>query len=161
MKRSYQITLLELKKAKISIKIDKVTEDCNQFAGDYMKEITREMIKIYKLKEFDFMGYKLIKRDATYHHLVKKENGGKETIENGAVLMPNSHQYLHLIEYKEYDIYYAVNEIMKICNKKGFVEIDDLKIISQLLKMFEEEHIKDENSKGRRLIRTKFLDRLY
>ena len=126
-----------------------------------MKSITRQMIRIYNLKEHDFMGYKLVKDNATYHHLIKKENGGKETIDNGAILMPVSHQYLHIIEFKEFNIYDAVNKIMTICNKKGCIEKEDLVIISELLKMFEKEHIKDKTSKGKSLIRYQHLDRIY
>lgn len=126
-----------------------------------MKPITREMIKIYNLKDFDFMGYHLIKNNATYHHLIKRENGGKATLDNGAVLMPDSHTYLHLIEFKEYKIYDAINKIMMICNKKGCIEKEDLVIISELLRMFEEEHIKDKTSKGKLLIKHQYLERLF
>lgn len=129
--------------------------------GELMKEITRQMIRIYGLKEFDFMGYKLIKNNATFHHLIKKENGGRETIDNGAVLMPVSHSYLHLIEFKNFDIYYSINSIMKICNKKGCINKEDLLVISELLHMFEDEHKNDLTSKRKRLIKNEFKDRLY
>lgn len=119
------------------------------------------MIKIYNLKDYDFMGYRLIKSQATYHHLIKKEHQGKETINNGSVLMPISHNYLHIIEYKEFEIFDAINKIMKICNKKGVVEVSDLKIINELLKMFEEEHRLDKTSKGKILIKHQYLDRIY
>ena len=52
-----------------------------------MKPITKEMIKIYNLDKLCFMGYTLDK-NATFHHIVKKEHGGKEDITNGAVLNP-------------------------------------------------------------------------
>jgi len=126
-----------------------------------MKQITRDMIKIYNLKDYDFMGYKLIKSQATYHHLIKREHNGKETISNGSILMPVAHNYLHIIEYKEYEIFDAINKIMKICNKKGAVEVSDLKIINELLKMFEEEHKQDKTSKGKILIKHQYLDRIY
>lgn len=126
-----------------------------------MKQITKDMIKIYNLKDYDFMGYRLIKSQATYHHLIKKEHQGKETINNGSVLMPISHNYLHIIEYKEFEIFDAINKIMKICNKKGVVEVSDLKIINELLKMFEEEHRLDKTSKGKILIKHQYLDRIY
>lgn len=129
--------------------------------GDTMKNITKEMIKIYNLKDFDFMGYKLVKNQTTFHHIIKKENKGEAKISNGSVLMPENHTYLHIIEHKEYKIYDAINKIMLICNKKGKIEIEDLIIINELLKMFEEEHMEDKTSKGKTLIKEKYLDRIY
>ena len=60
-----------------------------------MKTITKEMLRIYKpISNLDWMNYKLVKDKATFHHIVKRENGGKEVLENGAILMPEAHQYL-------------------------------------------------------------------
>ena len=75
-----------------------------------MRAITREMIYLYNLKDLCFMGYTLDK-DATYHHIVKRCDGGEETIENGAVLNPYAHEYLHIIEYKDIETYIAINKI--------------------------------------------------
>lgn len=48
-----------------------------------MKQITRGMIKLYNLDKLCFMGYKL-DRNATFHHIKKREHGGDEEISNGA-----------------------------------------------------------------------------
>ena len=54
-----------------------------------MKQITREMLHIYKpLSNMDWMNYRLVRKDLTFHHLVKREDGGKQVISNGALLMP-------------------------------------------------------------------------
>ena len=67
-----------------------------------MKEITKEMLKIYKpYSNLDWMNYRLVKKDLTFHHIKKREDGGEQIIENGALLMPIAHQYLHIIEYKD------------------------------------------------------------
>ena len=68
-----------------------------------MKPITLEMINIYKIRKlgYDFMGYTFSKpQELSFHHLiVPKRLGGKETIENGAILKQcTSHDYLHRIE---------------------------------------------------------------
>ena len=126
-----------------------------------MRSITKEMIKIYNLDKWCFMGYKLDK-NATFHHIVKKEHGGKEEIDNGAVLNPFAHQYLHIIEYKDMQTYNAINKILKVINNQHDRPTkEQLEIISCLLRMFEEDHAKDKSSKGKRLIKHQYLDRYY
>lgn len=126
-----------------------------------MRTITKEMIKIYNLDKWCFMGYKLDKT-ATFHHIVKKEHGGKEEIDNGAVLNPFAHQYLHIIEYKDIGTYEAINRILKVINEqRDRPTKEQLEIISYLLRMFEEDHSNDKSSKGKRLIRHQYLDRYY
>ena len=53
-----------------------------------MKEVTKELIKIYNLEalHYDFMGYPFKSiNNLNYHHLlIPKRKGGSETIENGA-----------------------------------------------------------------------------
>ena len=52
-----------------------------------MKEITREMLKIYKpISGLDWMNYKIVRRDMTAHHILKKEAGGKLEQSNIALL---------------------------------------------------------------------------
>ena len=43
-----------------------------------LKNITREMLKIYKPYSYlDWMNYRLVKKDLTAHHIKKRENGGR------------------------------------------------------------------------------------
>ena len=126
-----------------------------------MKNITKQMIKIYNLDKFCFMGYTL-DRNATFHHIVKCEEEGKEEISNGAVLNPYAHEYLHIIEYKDYDTFIAINKILEIINnQKDRPTKEQYQIISKLLGMFEEEHKHDKTSKNKTLIKHKYLDRFY
>lgn len=119
------------------------------------------MIKIYNLDKLCFMGYTLDKT-ASFHHIVKREHGGKEVIENGAVLNKTAHEYLHIIEYKDYDTFIAINKILKIINEqKDKPTIEQLQIISKLLSMFEEEHRYDKTSKNKRLIKHQYMERYY
>ena len=40
-----------------------------------MKQITREMLKIYQpLSNMDWMNYRLVRKDLTAHHILKKED---------------------------------------------------------------------------------------
>lgn len=126
-----------------------------------MKNITKQMIKIYNLDKLCFMGYTLDK-NASFHHIVKKERGGKEEISNGAVLNPYAHEYLHIIEYKDIGTYIAINKILKIINEqRDRPTTEQLEIISKILSMFEEEHKEEKTSKGKRLIKHQYLDRFY
>ena len=54
-----------------------------------MNRVTKEMLKIYKpLSNLDWMNYKLVRRDVTFHHIRKAEHQGKRVVSNGALLMP-------------------------------------------------------------------------
>ena len=89
-----------------------------------MKEITKLMIKEYKLMKlgYDFMGYDITnKNNLSFHHLIvphrncKAMGLGEGYLErNGAILNQNtSHDYLHLIEAKDYDMFLAItNELI-------------------------------------------------
>lgn len=130
-----------------------------------MKSIIRDMIKIYRIDKlgFDFCGYALQKGDIyTYHHnIIARRNGGKETITNGAILCgKSSHPYLHLIESKDYDIFLAITSEMIDQNIKGYLDIDNLRRINDLLAMFEREHCHDRCKKGKLLIKDSYLRRV-
>lgn len=126
-----------------------------------MKEVTREMLKIYvPYSNMDWLNYTLVKKDLTFHHIRKREDGGKATIENGALLMPVGHQYLHLIEYKDIETYIAINKIFEVVNgQKAEPTPEQRQIIEYLLKSFEKKHKWDKGSKGKLLIKYKYKDR--
>gem|GEM_PF-1204014 len=85
-----------------------------------MKDVTREMIRIYKLKNHDWLNFKIVKmEDITFHHIKKDEDGGKYNIDNGALLTDIAHQYLHCIERHDLDIYNAINRVFKEINEQG------------------------------------------
>ena len=126
-----------------------------------MRDITKRMIKIYNLDKLCFMGYTL-DRTASFHHIIKREHGGKEVIENGAVLNKTAHEYLHIIEYKDIGTYIAINKILKIINEqRDKPTTEQLEIISKILSMFEEEHKHDKTSKNKILIKHQYLERYY
>ena len=126
-----------------------------------MTEITKEMLKIYKpYSNMDWMNYKLVRKDLTFHHIVKRENGGKREISNGALLIPVAHQYLHLIEYKDKETYNAINKIFYYINQQRYEPTREQRgIIEYLLQEFEKVHKNDKNSKGKSLIQYKYRQR--
>lgn len=126
-----------------------------------MKKVVRDMLKIYKpYSSLDWMNYKLVKKDVTFHHIQKRCDGGRLEINNGGLLMPNSHAYLHLIEFLDLNTYLSLNEIFKDVNYQGYEpEYEQRLIIESLLSTFESVHRWDKGSKGKLLIKRKYLER--
>ena len=127
-----------------------------------MKQITKDMIRIYKIKElgFDFAGYKLQKGDIyTYHHnIIAKRNGGPETIWNGAILCGKTmHPYLHLIEQYDPEIFYLITSELIDENIKRKLTLDSLRRIRTLLEYFEKEHCSTRTKKGNLLIKESYV----
>ena len=127
-----------------------------------MKNIMRDMLKIYvPVSGLDWLNYKLVKEDLSFHHIVKKCDKGKKRIENGAILQSNnSHPYLHLIETMDIETYIALNEIFLEVNKqKREPDISQRYRIEEILQLFENKHRWDKGCNGNILIKKKYLDR--
>lgn len=126
-----------------------------------MKKIKITMINAYKMDKMDWMGYYLVGNDIfTYHHIKKKENGGLLTFNNGAILTSIAHPYLHVIEYKDLDMYKYINLILQNINYQGYMPtLEQLRIIDNVLKQFEREHSGEINHKGRYLIKEEYVSR--
>jgi hypothetical protein len=120
-----------------------------------------EMLEIYKpISGLDWLNYKLVKDKVTFHHIKKRDNGGKKTIENGALLMPIAHQYLHLIESKDMNIYIGINKIFEYINQQQYEPTaEQRQMLEYLLLQFENQHRFDKGSKGKMLIKHKYLER--
>lgn len=130
-----------------------------------MKEITGQMVKIYNIKYFDFMGYDIKRKESlSFHHLIVarrycKQQGLGEGyyLWNGAILVQNtSHDYLHTIEHIDYDVFCALSSEMIDMNIKGCLDIQNLRQIKDILLYFEREHDRDRNKKGRLLIKQEY-----
>lgn len=124
-------------------------------------KIKQEMLKIYKpVSHLDWMNYKLVKTEVTYHHIQKESDGGKKTVENGALLMPIAHQYLHLIENIEIEAYVRLNEIFKVVNEQRHEPTPEQRaMVEYILQVFESVHRWDKGNKGKILIQKKYLKR--
>lgn len=126
-----------------------------------MKEVTRELITMFKPRHIDWMGYDIRSiNDLNYHHIIKREHGGPFTIDNGALLRGDtSHEYLHIIEDRDLDMYVYINKILKDINEQRFKPTrEQLLQIRDVLLSFEREHDHDTNSKGKLLIKRKYVD---
>ena len=126
-----------------------------------MNKTTIEMLKIYKpYSNLDWLNYRLVREQATFHHIEKREDGGRQIITNGAILMPIPHQYLHIIEYKDIKTYTTINKMFKIINNQRYEPTrDQREIMECLLQDFEYHHSDDRNAKGKLLIKDEYRKR--
>ena len=127
-----------------------------------MKQITKEMLRIYPaISGLDWMNYRLVKKNLTAHHIIKKEDGGKlERCNIALLLMPIPHQYLHIIEFKDWKTYKHINDVFKLVNEQGYEPTKEQReTIEYLLSKFERVHEKDRNSKGKILIKSEYKQR--
>ena len=106
-----------------------------------MKSITNKMVEIYETYEYDWMNYLIIDNEITFHHIKKKEDGGRLEISNGALLTPRAHKYLHFIENVDYDIYKRLNNMFKNINlREQKINEKQKLIVEYLLLKFEVEN---------------------
>ena len=130
-----------------------------------MKEVTKELIKIYKLEalHYDFMGYPFKSiNNLNYHHLlIPKRKGGSETIENGAALnMYTSHPYLHIIECYDNDRFIYITDNIQAQKILLQLEKENLQKISSCLKGFEQEWSGKTTKKGKEIIKEEYTRRI-
>lgn len=137
-----------------------------------MRGITNLMINEFKLRELgmDMMGYKVVRdNDYSFHHLiVPHRDCRKKRIEsdgyvrwNGAILSTKSaHPYLHLIEQYKRAYFEEITNHLVVMNKKGYVDVEDLKIIHELLSDFEMMYCGDVSHKGKTLIKPEYRKRI-
>lgn len=137
-----------------------------------MKPVTSEMIKTYKIKKlrYDFMGYTVHNvNQLSFHHLIiprrdchKKGYGDGYYTWNGAILVRDTaHDYLHTIERIDRDRFLAITKYMIEENQLGKLDINELRLIRDVLLSFEKEYsdevIKGKNGKIKRLIKRDYL----
>ena len=127
---------------------------------DYtMREITRLIMNEYHIKKMDFMGYKLNKNEASYHHLIiPKRLGGEDSVDNGAVLNGRtSHPYLHIIENVCIGMFWDITDLIIEEKEVGRLDDDCLKKIDYILSCFEKENYNLRTSKGKVLIKEEYI----
>lgn len=136
-----------------------------------MKELTKIMIQKYALNKlkYDFMGYEFNKNNQlSFHHLIvprrlcESKGLGDGYVEwNGAILRQDtSHDYLHIIERYDLDMFNAITTEMIEENIKGYLDIENLKYIDDVLNCFEREYCSQRTKKGQLLIKEEYTRRL-
>ena len=121
-----------------------------------MSDILRVMIKIWDMNKTDWLGYENEER-YSFHHLVKKSDGGKKIISNGAVLHQSSHSYLHTIEYYDLDKYIYLNKILKDINEQKMMTTkEQLRQIRYILLEFQNEYENKKSSRDKPIIKKEY-----
>ena len=133
-----------------------------------MRAITQEMMSDFKIMElgYDMMGYTVEKEtQLSFHHLIIPRRNSKimgigdgYLYWNGAILRQNTaHNYLHVIERLDPEIFYLITSEMVDENIKGKIDKENLLKIRDMLLYFEREHINDVCDKGTPLIKNKYI----
>lgn len=132
-----------------------------------MREVTRNMIKKYALNKlkYDFMGYEFKdNRELSFHHLIipkkdckKMERKGFEEW-NGAILVQNTaHEYLHRVGSYDMDRFLAITFEMVDQNLKGYLDMDNIRIIDDILRSFEKEYLGVKTKNGNDIIKEEYI----
>lgn len=127
------------------------------------------MIKEFKIDKlgFDMMGYTFKrKEDLSFHHLIvpkrecKQEGLGEGYFFwNGAILKQStSHDYLHVIEKVDPEVFYAISSELIDENIMRRIEIENLKRIRDLLLYFEKEHDREHTKNGHPIIKPSYIE---
>ena len=116
-----------------------------------MLSVSKTFIKNFRLREigYDLMGFPFEdSKELTYHHLLLPTSeceylgfGNGYLKWNGVMLVrETSHDYLHVIEKWDNDIFYEINSELIDQLIKGRVEQRNIFYIHRLLQKFEEEY---------------------
>jgi len=129
-----------------------------------MKEITRIMINEYNLKKlkYDFMGYTFERTDqlSAHHLIIPARFGGKLTHDNTAILRQNtSHDYLHIIENYDYDMFLSITSELIDENVIGKLTKENLVAIRDILLCFEREYCGKTTRKGNPIIKPEYVEK--
>ena len=85
-----------------------------------MNEEIELMMKIYNTYDVDWMADEIKSPSSlTRHHIVKKESGGENSINNYALLTEDSHHLLHFLEDNYYSDYVNLNKYFLELNESG------------------------------------------
>lgn len=82
------------------------------------EKVLNELVDIFQPGNKDWLGDRITDDNPlTYHHIVKACNGGRKSINNGALLTKNSHRYLHsVLEKDDISTYTLINLKFKLLN---------------------------------------------
>lgn len=122
------------------------------------------MCNYWKILElgYDFAGFEIAKKDVSYHHLIIPNRlGGPATVQNGAILNGStSHPYIHVIENYDPDMFCAISSEMIDENIKGYLDMENILRIYDIMDCFEREYSGKRTKKGKEIIKEEYTRRL-
>lgn len=133
-----------------------------------MREITKLMVNDFNLKKlkYDFAGFKFNKtNELSFHHLIIPHKDSRSfgigdgyVYWNGAILVQStSHDYLHLIERVDRIMFLAITDELVKENKQGYVDLNNIKRIHNIMEDFEYTHKNERGKKGKLLIKKEYI----
>lgn len=126
-----------------------------------MTKLKNKLYQKFNLEQLgvDFMGYEFDSiKDFTYHHIQPKNYGGKTTFDNGALLIKDSHSYIHTIESYDFKLFIELSQELKNEHIDGITK-EHLIAIRQMLEFFENKFEYQYTKKGLPIIKEGFVRR--
>ena len=127
-----------------------------------MREETKILVGYYGIDDgLDWLNFKIDNpRELQFHHIIKKSDGGKMTLDNGAILTPNAHQFLHTIERYDIEIYNAIKKMFKLYVMQKSSPTDEQRELMQII--LNVAYLRFENAKtkkGKPILKERFKNR--
>lgn len=137
-----------------------------------MLAVSKDIIKNFKIYEagYDFMGYLFENPwELSFHHLVVPRKdciklGYGEGYEywNGVILVrETAHNYLHIIEQYDKELFYDITSELVLEKIKGRLDSKNIHNIDLLLKKFEKEYENEKGYDNTILIKEKYKKRIF
>lgn len=134
-----------------------------------MQEVSKLMIRDFNIRKlgYDFMGYNVNRNSSlSFHHLIvpkrecrKQGLGDGYDYWNGVILVQDtSHEYLHLIEQYDREMFEDITMQMIFQKMKGHLDVENLTNIKEMLLDFERRFEGLHTSKGRVLIKDNYIN---
>lgn len=125
-----------------------------------MSRLRERLYKDYNIEElgYDFMGYEFnSKKDLSTHHIIPRHTGGQTKKNNLCVLNRyTSHNYIHLIEDYDYKVFLQISKCLMEQVKNRKVDLDEIRRIDELLRLFEYKYRNEESRTGELLIKPEY-----
>ena len=82
-----------------------------------MDQTLQDLLDIFRPDGFDWMNFVLTKGNPyTYHHILERYNGGKRSIDNGAILTKRAHRFLNMLQLFYPDAYDDLQNVFRRIN---------------------------------------------
>lgn len=127
-----------------------------------MSKLKDRLFNNFELEKLgcDFMGYIFeTQKELTYHHIQPKNYNGKTSYENGALLISDSHNYIHIIENYDFKLFIELSQVLKDEHKCKAITKEHLLEIRNILEFFENKYGGRYSSRGQLIIKEDFVKR--
>lgn len=125
-----------------------------------MREETKQLVSFYGIDDgLDWLNFPIRDpKELQFHHIKKKEHGGTVDLENGAILTPTAHKFLHTIERYDIDIYNGITKMFKLyVAQKSAPTLEQRDIMYNILRLFYQKYKNTKTKKGKPIIKERFI----